>query len=77
MWCEVYKEGELVHGTLDYVLFKASGLAYNVPTSVPYLVVVEAKRGINQIEHMFQLVSEMETCAEGPNEEKNLVSGFY
>ena len=77
MWCEVYKEGELVYGSLDYVLLKASELAKAaVPTGVPYLVIVEAKRGINEIEHMFQLVSQMSACAEDPNGEKNAVSGF-
>lgn len=77
MWCEVYKEGELVYGSLDYALLKAFELAQNVPTNVPYLVIVEAKRGINHIEHMYQLASEMSACAESPDGQQNAVSSFY
>lgn len=77
MWCEVYKEGETVYGSLDYAIIKAPLLTKLVPTDLPYLVIDVAKRGIDELDHMLQLVSEMSACAEGPDGEKNRVSSSY
>jgi len=64
VWLEVAKGDEYVTGKIDYVVVKSAGSLLSVPKHLAYLVLVEAKEGINETKHWYQIIAEMWACSE-------------